>query len=125
MKIEWLSPSVDEGAITIYPTYIVLNKKASDVIHEAFKVAIGVNESNQLIIRPISQDEFESSSIQNQIMYQNITFTPSYARITGKSIVDCVKEKLNLDFSSQQSFKFKAKYNSVNKMIVVYTNKED
>ena len=124
MKIQWITKDDSLGAVTIYENNIRLSKKASDYFLDAYAIAIGIDlENHKIVIKKISKEESESNSIDKSRLYK-IHIKPSYGRITGKKIVDELKNVYNFDFQKQQAYKFSAKWNTGSKMLIVDAKEE-
>ncbi len=124
MKISWINKEDSTGAVTIYDNNITLSKQASTFFEDAFAVAIGIDgETSNLIIKHVSKEEAESPKTDRNSLH-NISIKASYGRITGKKIVDEIAHVLKLDFSTQQNYKFNAKWNTGYKMLIVDTKGE-
>ena len=119
MKIKWITKDDSLGAVTIYENNIRLNKKASDYFLDAYAIAIGVDlDDNKIIIKKVNKEEAESMGIDKSRLYK-INIKPSYGRITGKQIIDELKSMYDFDFSKQLAYKFSAKWNTGEKMLIV------
>lgn len=119
MKIKWITKDDSLGAVTIYENNIRLSKKASDYFLDAYAIAIGVDlDDNKIIIKKVNKEEAESMGIDKSRLYK-INIKPSYGRITGKQIIDELKSMYDFDFSKQLAYKFSAKWNTGEKMLIV------
>lgn len=119
MKIKWITKDDSLGAVTIYENNIRLSKNAADYFLDAYAIAIGVElEENKIVIKKVNKEEAESLGIDKTRLYK-INIKPSYGRITGKKIVDELKELYNFDFSKQLAYKFSAKWNTGEKMLII------
>ena len=119
MKIKWITKDDSLGAVTIYENNIRLSKKAADYFLDAYAIAIGVDlDDNKIIIKKVNKDEAESMGIDKSRLYK-INIKPSYGRITGKQIIDELKSMYDFDFSKQLAYKFSAKWNTGEKMLIV------
>lgn len=120
MKIQWITKDETKDAVTIYENNIRLSKKAANYFEDAYAVAIGIDsDSNNLIIKNVSKEEAESHIIDKNQLHK-ISIKTSYARITGKKIIDEIKNIFNLEFKTQLScYKLGAKWNTGDKMLII------
>ena len=119
MKIQWITKDESLGAVTIYENNIRLSKKAADYFLDAYAIAIGIDqESNKIVIKNVNKEEAESFGADKAKLYK-INIKPSYGRITGKKMVDELKYIYKFDFTKQQAYKFSAKWNTGDKMLIV------
>ena len=121
MKIEWLTIDDAKSAVTIYDNNIRLSKKAADYFQDAYAIAIGVDrETKNIIIKNISKEEADSNAIEKASLHK-ISIKSSYGRITGKQMVDELKRIFHFDFNTCQTYKFGARWNTGDKMLIVET----
>ena len=96
MKIEWFNHVDNSSAVTIYENNICLNKQASNYFTDAYMVAIGMDsDTNNIIIKKVSKEEAESIDKES---LTKISLKSSYGRITGKKMIDELKNIYNFDF---------------------------
>ena len=125
MKIEWFSKSNNLGAITIYENNITLNKQAADFFVNSYCVAVGMDmDSRKIVIKSISKEEAENADEVERGHYHKLSVKKSYGRITGKQMIDEIKEVLKLDFNFKTAYKYSAKWNTGLKMLIVSTQEE-
>lgn len=119
MKIQWITKDDSLGAVTIYENNIRLSKKAADYFLDAYAIAIGIDkDSNKIVIKNVNKEEAESFGVDKSKLHK-INIKPSYGRITGKKMIDELKYIYNFDFQKQQAYKFSAKWNTGDKMLIV------
>lgn len=119
MKIQWITKDDSLGAVTIYENNIRLSKKAADYFLDAYAIAVGIDkDSNKIVIKNVNKEEAESFGVDKSKLYK-INIKPSYGRITGKKMIDELKYIYNFDFQKQQAYKFSAKWNTGDKMLIV------
>ena len=121
MKIKWIGTDDSRGAVTVYENNITLSKKAADFFNDAYAIAIGVDDdSNNVIIKNVSKEEAESNVMDSNHLYK-ISIKASYGRITGKQMIDELKSIFGFDFSKQPAYKFNARWNNGDRMLIVET----
>lgn len=121
MKIKWIGTDDSRGAVTVYENNITLSKKAADFFNDAFAIAIGVDDdSNNVIIKNVSKEEAESNIMDRNHLYK-ISIKASYGRITGKQMIDELKNIFGFDFVKQPAYKFNARWNTGDRMLIVET----
>lgn len=119
MKIEWFNRKDALSAVTIYENNICLNKQASNYFLDAYAVAVGVDfDTKNLIIKNVSKEEAESLLMDKDSL-NKIAIKSSYGRITGKKLIDQIKDLLGLDFTNQTAYKYNAKWNTGTKMLII------
>ncbi len=116
---KWKSKEQGTQFVSIYETNITLNKPASTHFNHAYSVMLGVgNDGKKLGIKPLSKQEYQRGDIGEEMLYK-ISLRSSYARISNKSFVTHLAEKLGLDFETHTMYKFNAEWDDAEKVLVV------
>jgi hypothetical protein len=124
MKIDWIYKKEQDASATIYDNNITLSKAASNYFNDAYAVLIGIDrETRKIVIKNISKEEAMRGDI-NKINLHEISLKASYGRITGKRLINEICETIPLDFKANKSYKFNAKWNTAEKMLVIETGEE-
>lgn len=121
MNIEWINNQTKNSAVTIYNNNITLSKKAAKFFDDALGVQIGLDKNSQsIVIKKFTKDESHYNNIDEDELLK-VEMKSSYGRINSRKVILALSEKLNLDFQKNQSFKYNAKWNTVNKMLIIDT----
>lgn len=121
----WVSKKPLDDIATISEANITLNKSATGYFESAYVVLLGLDEENSLIaVKPVSKEEIGLGFIPEEQQH-NITVKNSYSRVCNKLFIKEVAALMQLDFSSQQAYKFKASWNKKeNALIIDLKNRE-
>ncbi|MBU1144499.1 MAG: hypothetical protein KJ971_01405 [Firmicutes bacterium] len=121
----WASKKPLDDIATLYEANITLNKSATAYFENAYVVLLGFDSSSQLIaIKPITKEEIGLGYVPEEQQH-NITVKSSYSRICNKLFLKEISDELKLDFSNNQSYKFKAYWNKKeNALIIDLKNRE-
>jgi len=124
MNIDWINNDKN-SAITIYNNNITLSKQAATFFEDAYGAAVGIDlDTNNIIIRKISKEEYDKFCSDDSAVHK-VEIKSSYGRINSKQLVSKISDKLGLDFTKQQSYKFSAKWNTGYKMLIISTQRKD
>ena len=126
MSIMWFdSEAKTKNCIaTIYDTNITLNKNASKLIENAFRVMLGLDYDNKILyIRPLSKDLATRGNIASSSQY-NISIKSSYARISNADFVREIKGILGVDSLKVNQKKFFVEYQVGTDILKIDLNKE-
>ncbi len=123
MEIQWLSNTL-QGTISIYETNITLNKSASQNFIHSYATLIGYNEDNStLIIKSLNKEE-ATSGLYRQTDLHPISVKSTYGRINGKNIIRNILSFFPLDFSSQNSFKYRCDWDELSHSLIINLKEE-
>jgi hypothetical protein len=102
MKITWFDAKERAGQASLTANYITLNAQASVPFFYAYKVQVGVDESGNVVIAPLSKERVLRGDLDEYTL-QDIALKKSYARICSRELMRNIAEKtgLTLDGSSQ------------------------
>lgn len=115
----WKSKDQGTQIVSIYETNITLNKPASVHFSHAYSVMLGVDSTGQKLgIKPLNKLEYQRGDIGEELLYK-ISLRNSYARISNKSFVTELAEQLGLDFNTHTMYKYSAKWDDTEKVLVV------
>ena len=109
MKIQWFEQEVNSSAVTIYDNNVTLSKQASNYLSDAYGIQVGFDVENQtLILKKVTKDDVNKQYIKQ-----------SFGRINSKKLILELQKYVNLDFTHQKSYKYNARYNNGQKMLIV------
>lgn len=58
--IKWFNVKDRNGVASLYPNYITLNTAAMAPLDFAYRVQVGIDENNNIIIQPLTREVVES-----------------------------------------------------------------
>jgi hypothetical protein len=115
----WASKKPLDEIATLYESNITLNKSATAYFESAYVVLLGLDRDNQRIaVKPVTKEEIKLGFVPQEQQH-NITVKSSYSRICNKLFLKDVSHLLNLDFSNNQSYKFKASWDKKEKALII------
>lgn len=115
--IKWFNVKDRNGVASFYSNNITLNTTAMSPLDFAYKVEVGLDEQNNLIIKPLSRDVVESG-VLDECCLLNLEFHKSFARISSASLLKQIGETLNLKFS-KNPIRFVTKWDSVENILII------
>lgn len=121
MEITWFNLKLAEGQASLNENSITLNKTAMSPFEGAYRVKVGIDEKNNIIIEPLSKD-FISHMDLNENDFLGIQITKSYARINSKELMNLVSSCLKLNLG-KEVIKFPTKYIEDEDHLVILTGK--
>lgn len=119
MKIQWFEQEVNSSAVTIYDNNVTLSKQASNYLSDAYGIQVGFDVENQtLILKKVTKDDVNKQYVNHNQLY-TLTIKQSFGRINSKKLILELQKYVNLDFTHQKSYKYNARYNNGQKMLIV------
>jgi len=119
MGITWFNVREKEGKASFYKTNITLNTVASTSFEYAYRVQIGIDDDNNVIIKPINKEKV-LSGVLDEYGLLKIAIKKTYSRISSTEIMTQIGEVLGLDYE-KQPLKFKTIWNDEENELVIYT----
>ena len=121
MEITWFNLKLAEGQASLNQNSITLNKTAMSPFEGAYRVKVGIDEKNNIIIEPLSKD-FISHMDLNENDFLGIQITKSYARINSNELMNLVSSCLKLNLG-KEVIKFPTKYIEDEDHLIILTGK--
>ena len=121
MEITWFNLKLAEGQASLNQNSITLSKTAMSPFEGAYRVKVGIDEKNYIIIEPLSKD-FISHMDLNENDFLGIQITKSYARINSKELMNLVSSCLKLNLG-KEVIKFPTKYIEDEDHLIILTGK--
>jgi len=119
MSFIWASKKPNDGIATLYESNITLNKAASSHFERAYNVLLGLDtEKKRVAVKPISKEDCDIGAIPSEKRHK-ITVKSSYARVCNKKFIKEVADLIKIDLKDNNSFKFKAKWNSEDSLLII------
>lgn len=126
MSIMWFDSEtkIKNCIATIYDNNITLNKNASKLIENAYRVMLGLDYEKQILyIKPLSKDLASKGTIPLSSQY-NISIKSSYARISNADFIREIKYILGVSSFKHEQKKFLVEYQSDNDVLQINLNRE-
>lgn len=98
--IKWINEKNKEGAASLYETNVTLNAVAALPFETVEYVRFGVNEFGDLLIAPVSNEEYGRGVIDKSTCYKAVSHK-SYARISSTGLMRSIAEECKLQLSSK------------------------
>jgi hypothetical protein len=122
MGITWLNAKEREGVASFYSTNITLNTVASVPFEYAYRVQVGIDDQDNVVIQPLSKDRVERGDL-DEYAIQKIAIKKSYSRISSTDIMKRIAQTLNITLDETPR-RFKTKWDDKENILHIYTGKE-
>ncbi|MDD2574894.1 MAG: hypothetical protein PHD47_00335 [Acholeplasmataceae bacterium] len=120
MSIKWINVNNNQLTATLYDTNITLNKPSSYYFESAYKVLVGMDVENRLVlIKHLNKEESLRGNIDKNNLL-DLKIKPSYGRISSRKVMLEIEKTFGLDFS--EHLKFPATWDSTSKMLKINLN---
>ena len=115
--IKWFNVKDRTGIATLYSNNITLNTAAMSPLDFAYKVQVGIDDNQNIIIKPLSRDVVESG-VLDECCLLNLEIHKSFARISSALLLKQISEALNLTLSKSPT-RFETTWDSVENILIV------
>ena len=122
MNIKWFSSKEKIGSASFYNTNITLNTIASVPFEYAYRVQVGVDEKNNVVIQPLPKDKVMRGDLDEYTIYQ-IAIKKTYSRISSTSLMKKIAEALGIELSNEPT-KFETYWNEDENVLIIKTEKK-
>lgn len=121
MAITWFDAKERSGQASLTANYITLNAQARVPFDYAYKVQVGVDETGNVVIAPLSKETVLRGDLDEYTL-QDIALKKSYARICSRELMRSIMEKtgLSLDATAKS---FETSWNEKENYLLVKTGK--
>ena len=115
--IKWFNVKDRNGVASLYSNYITLNTAAMAPLDFAYKVQVGIDDDDNIIIKPLTREIVESG-ILDECCLLKIEFHKSFARISSALLLKQISEALNLTLS-KTPLQFITNWDSVENILII------
>ena len=115
--IKWFNVKDRNGVASLYPNYITLNTAAMAPLDFAYRVQVGLDDNDNIIIKPLTRDVVESG-VLDECCLLKIEFHKSFARISSALLLKQIGEALNLTLS-KTPIQFITNWDSVENILII------
>ena len=96
--IKWFNAKERNGTASLYLNNITLNTVAMYPLDYAFRVLVGVDDNNNVVIKPVSKNEVESGELDESRLLK-LEIHKSFARISSSLLMRQIAEECKLSLS--------------------------
>ena len=115
--IKWFNVKDRNGVASFYANNITLNTTAMDPFGFAYRVQVGTNENDELIIKPLTKDVVESG-VLDECCLLKLELHKSFARISSTLLLKQIAEQYGLELS-KTPIQFGTKWDSVENVLII------
>ena len=96
--IKWFNAKERNGVASLYANNITLNTVAMYPLDYAFRVLVGLDDNNNIVIKPCSKNDVESGTLDESRLLK-LEIHKSFARISSSLLMRQIAEELKLELS--------------------------
>lgn len=115
--IKWFNVKDRTGVASFYSNNITLNTAAMSPLDFAYKVQVGIDDDDNVIIKPLSRDVVESGAL-DECCLLNLEIHRSFARISSALLLKQISEAFHLTLS-KTPLRFETKWDSVENILII------
>ena len=98
LMITWFNVKAKSGVASLYNNSITLNTTAMYPFEDAYRVQVGMDESKNIVIQPLTKAVVESGDLDESCLLK-LEQHKSFARISSTSLMKQIGEVLNITLS--------------------------
>ena len=117
--IKWFNVKDRNGVASLYANNITLNTTAMYPLDTAYKVQVGMDDKNNIVIQPLTKEVVESGALDECCLLK-IEFHKSFARISSVQLLRQIAEVLRLQLSNKP-VQFETTWDSVENVLTIKT----
>lgn len=117
--IKWFNVKDRSGVASLYPNNITLNTTAMYPLDFAYKVQVGMDENENIIIKPLTKDVVESG-VLDECCLLKLEMHKSFARISSTLLMKQIIEVLGLSME-KPPIQFETTWDSVENILIINT----
>ena len=116
--IKWINVKAKNGVATLYSNNITLNTTAMYPFDLAYKVQVGIDDNNNIVIQPLSESIVESGDLDESCLLK-LERHKSFARISSVSLMKQLSEELGIELS-KNPVQFETSWDSVENILTIH-----
>lgn len=121
--ITWLSTKDEIGSASLYASNITLNTVAMNKFLTAYRVMVGIDDDNNIILAPLDKDRVLRGDLKEEQL-QKISSKKTYSRISSSSLMKQIGSRLNIAFSSTP-IKCETRWDDNNNVLILKIKEEN
>ena len=115
--IKWFNVKDRNGVASLYPNNITLNTAAMAPLDFAYKVQVGLDDNQNIIIKPLSRDVVESG-VLDECCLLNLEIHKSFARISSALLLKQISEALQITLT-KTPIRYETNWDSVENILII------
>ena len=121
--ITWLSTKDEIGSASLYASNITLNTVAMNKFVTAYRVMVGIDDNNNIILAPLDKDRVLRGDLKEEQL-QKISSKKTYSRISSSSLMKQIGSRLNIAFTSTP-IKCETRWDDNNNVLILKIKEEN
>ena len=121
--ITWLSTKDEIGSASLYASNITLNTVAMNKFVTAYRVMVGIDDENNIILAPLDKDRVLRGDLKEEQL-QKISSKKTYSRISSSSLMRQIGSRFNIAFSSTP-IKCETRWDDNNNVLILKIKEEN
>ena len=117
--IKWFNVKDRNGVASLYPNNITLNTAAMAPLDFAYRVQVGLDDDNNIIVKPLGREVVESG-VLDECCLLKLEIHKSFARISSALLLKQISEALGLTLSKTPT-QFPTSWDSVENILIINT----
>lgn len=119
MAVIWMKKVEKKGSATLSNRNVVINQQFADRFSNSYSALLGVDEENNILLKPLSLDESESPRYKDALLLKVSIFN-SFVRLGNTASMKAIAEILGVELT-KSGLKYDTYWNNNENALVVET----
>lgn len=119
--VKWFNVKAKNGVASLYSNSITLNTTAMYPFEEAYRVQVGLDDSGNIVIQPLTKAVVESGDLDESCLLK-LERNKSFARISSTPLMKQIGEAIGIELS-KTAVQFETMWDAKENVLTILVNK--
>ena len=119
--VKWFNVKAKNGVASLYSNSITLNTTAMYPFEEAYRVQVGLDDNNNIVIQPLTRAVVESGELDESCLLK-LEKNKSFARISSTPLMKQIAEAIGIELS-KNAVQFETMWDSKENVLTILVNR--
>ena len=119
--VKWFNVKAKNGVASLYSNSITLNTTAMYPFEEAYRVQVGLDDNNNIVIQPLTRAVVESGELDESCLLK-LERNKSFARISSTPLMKQIAEAIGIELS-KNAVQFETVWDAKENVLTILVNR--
>ena len=119
--VKWFNVKAKNGVASLYSNSITLNTTAMYPFEEAYRVQVGLDDNNNIVIQPLTRAVVESGELDESCLLK-LEKNKSFARISSTPLMKQIAEAIGIELS-KNAVQFETMWDAKENVLTILVNR--
>ena len=119
--VKWFNVKAKNGVASLYSNSITLNTTAMYPFEEAYRVQVGLDDNNNIVIQPLTRAVVESGELDESCLLK-LEKNKSFARISSTPLMKQIAEAIGIELS-KNAVQFETVWDAKENVLTILVNR--